>query len=96
MFTAFFLTFIFLHIGFGLALAFFVFYLAEKTEGKLRNFGGFVGGLLVILAILTAISAPFAVAKKHHYYKMHERMHHEDMIKQGEKTGGACPVYPEK
>jgi len=103
MFPMVFITVIFLHIAFALALAYFVLYLADKAEGRLKSLGTFIGWLLIILAILSAIATPILAAKQHH--RMHERMKHEFMMhhgypmmqqqqmpEHGKRTGGACPI----
>jgi hypothetical protein len=82
-----FLTFIFLHIAFGLALAFFVLHYAAKTEHKmLKNFGFVVGYLLIILAVVSMILGTVFAVKKPHYGHcpyMHENMKHEEMMEHG-------------
>jgi len=87
---ALFMTLIFLHIAFGLALAFFVLHYASKTEHKaIKNFGFIVGYLLIVLAFLSMVLGAIFVAKRPHFMQhpcyMHERMrhHHEEMMEQG-------------
>lgn len=85
---ALFLMIIFLHIAFGLALAFFVMYFATKTEHeRLKNFGFVVGYLLIALAVITMITSSILAATKHNYmgcpYGMHEKMRNEKMMQNG-------------
>jgi len=86
---ALFMTFIFLHIAFGLAIAFFVMYFASKAEHKgLKNLGYVVGYLLIVLAVITMILSAIFVAKKPHFMPcphpfMNERMRHEKMMEHG-------------
>lgn len=127
---ALFITFVFMHIAFGLALAFFILYFADKSEGWLKSTGFFTGGLLLFLTIAAMITAGVFIAKNphmmpppspHHDKMQHQiRMMREDTedrinessekaeelkespgkkihktgedVKQGEKTGGACPI----
>ena len=87
MSIALFMTFIFLHIAFGLALAFFVLHYAAKTESKsIKLFGFIVGYLLAALAVVSMILSSVLVAKKPHFMPypppyMHERIkHHEETM----------------
>jgi len=81
-----FLTLMFLHVAFGLALAFFVMYYASKTEQKaIKTFGFIVGYLLIVLAVLSMILGSVFAAKGPHFrhcpYMMHEKMkYHEEMM----------------
>ena len=86
--TVLFMTFIFLHVAFGLALAFFVMHYAQKTEKAwLKNFGMLTGALLTVLAVLSIIFATVFAIKHPHLrpcpYSMHERFRHERMREEG-------------
>lgn len=89
MSTALFMTFIFLHVAFGLALAFFVMYYAQKAEKAwLKNFGLLTGCLLIVLAVLSIIlNTVFAIKHPHMGppcpYPMHEKFRHERMREEG-------------
>ena len=83
---ALFMTFIFLHVAFGLALAFFVMHYASKSEPKnLRLFGFFVGYLLIALSLVSIITSAVLVAKKPHFMPyppppcLREKFRHEEM-----------------
>lgn len=108
---ALFITFMFLHIAFGLALAFFVFHYATKTEHKsIKKLGFIVGYLLIILAILSMFFSVVFIAKSPYY--MHEKIMKQGMpmmqkqqedkntkkinFKQIKKSGKGCPVETKK
>ena len=106
MFKAFFITFVFLHLTFGLALSFFIMYFSVKSEGWLKTFGYLTGWFLIVLSILVGILTPLFFIKVNDLpcpYFMYKKMQMRDqsipMMEQGkieeektEKTGGACPI----
>ncbi len=86
--TILFLTFIFLHVAFALALAFFVLYFAAKVEQSwLKNLGFITGWLLIILALVSMTGSSIYAAKNPHFLQhkhphyMHEKMHEKFMEK---------------
>jgi len=82
-----FLTLLFMHIAFGLALAFMVMYFASRSQGWLKSLGFVVGGLLIFLAALSIILGSIFAATKPYSKNcplyMHEKMQREKMTEQG-------------
>lgn len=105
MFEPIFLTMIFLHVAFGLALAFVIFYFARNTEGFLRLYGNVTAWFIIITSVFAMIFSFVHVTRHSDFprcpYLMHEKM--KEMQKQDKQTeqteepedeitGGACPV----
>jgi hypothetical protein len=93
-----------MHIAFALALAFFVLYFAQRTEGLIRKIGTFTGWFIIALALLSMLTALVFAAQNptfppHSKYdnKMNKKMEvmnekdNEDDDKP-ERTGSACPI----
>ena len=54
---------------------YFVWYLAERSQGALKTFGRFLGFWAFTLAALVILGALFAAAHDHHRMRMHGGRH---------------------
>jgi hypothetical protein len=79
----------------GLTIAgYFVLYLSNRSEGRLRTFGRYLGYWAFTLAGLVILGAVFAAAHGHHHHGMYCPWHeHPDMSSEA-PHGPAAPAPP--